>query len=69
LAYIEICDSNVEGELNLTHPEKVSSKKKRSSSKDFLERYDLIWKGTASVKYENPERWFGQARRNSNGSE
>jgi len=52
----------------LTHPEKVSSKKKRSSSKDFLERYDLIWKGTASVKYENPERWFGQSRRNSNGS-
>jgi len=67
-AYIEICDSTVEGEVNLAHPKTVSPKKKRLSSKDFLELYDLIWKGTAPVKYENPDRWFEQAWGNSNGN-
>jgi hypothetical protein len=61
-AFIETCDSTVEGENNMTHPKTVSPKKKRSSSKDFREHYDLIWKGTAPVKYQNPDRWLGQTR-------
>jgi hypothetical protein len=38
-------------------------KKRRLSSKDFLELYDLIWKGTAPVRYQNPERWRTRVKR------
>jgi hypothetical protein len=31
------------------------NRKKRLSSKDFLELYDAIWDGTAFVKYQNPD--------------
>lgn len=67
-AYIEICDSTIEGEVSLVHAKTGGPKKKRSSSKEFLEGYDLIWKGTAPVKYENPDSWHGQRRCNSNGN-
>lgn len=68
-AFIEICDSTVEGEANMTQSKIVNPKKKRSSSKDFLEHYDLIWRGTVPVKYQNPDRWLGQNGENSNGNE
>jgi hypothetical protein len=29
-------------------------RKKRLSSRDFLELYDAIWDGTAFVEYQNP---------------
>ncbi|MGA2768559.1 MAG: hypothetical protein ABSF24_09640 [Candidatus Bathyarchaeia archaeon] len=32
-------------------------RKKKLPSKDFLELYDLIWEGTAPIKYQNPENW------------
>jgi hypothetical protein len=32
----------------------VLNRKKRLKSKDFLEFYDLIWEGTAFVKYKDP---------------
>ena len=31
------------------------NRRKKLSSKDFLEFYELIWENTASVKYQNPE--------------
>jgi hypothetical protein len=31
------------------------NRKKRLSSKDFLELYDVIWDGTAFVKYQNSD--------------
>ncbi len=52
----------------MVHAKTGGPKKKRSSSKEFLEGYDLIWKGTAPVKYENPDSWHGQRRCNSNGN-
>lgn len=33
-------------------------KKKRLSSKDFLALADLLWKGTAFVRYQNPDSWI-----------
>jgi hypothetical protein len=30
------------------------SRRKKLSSKDFLEFYELIWENTAFVKYQNP---------------
>lgn len=53
----------------MTQSKIVNPKKKRSSSKDFLEHYDLIWRGTVPVKYQNPDRWLGQNGENSNGNE
>ena len=42
------------------------NRKRRLSSKDFLEVYDLIWENTAFVKYQNPELWRTQIKGKSN---
>jgi hypothetical protein len=34
-------------------------RKNRLPSKDFLELFDLMWEGTAPIKYQNPEHWRG----------
>jgi len=31
------------------------SRKKRLKSKDFSELYDILWQGTAPIKYKNPD--------------
>jgi hypothetical protein len=31
------------------------SRKKKLRSKDFFELYDVIWQGTAPIKYKNPD--------------
>jgi hypothetical protein len=36
-------------------------RKRRLASKDFLELYDLIWKDSAPVKYQNPDQWLARA--------
>jgi hypothetical protein len=30
---------------------------KRLSSKDFLEKFDTMWKEGPKVKYQNPDSW------------
>lgn len=34
------------------------NKRKRLSSKDFRALAGLFWKGTAFVKYQNPDSWI-----------
>ena len=41
-------------------------RKRRLASKDFLELFDLIWDGSAPVKYQNPDRWLVQLREKGN---
>jgi hypothetical protein len=31
------------------------SRKKRLKSRDFFKLYDVLWQGTAPVKYKNPD--------------
>ena len=37
--------------------DEILKKKKRLSSKEFRELFELIWQGTAFVKFQNPEVW------------
>jgi hypothetical protein len=34
------------------------NKRMRLSSKDFLALADILWKGTAKVRYQNPDAWI-----------
>jgi hypothetical protein len=31
--------------------------KKKSSNKEFVEKFEQLWKAGPEVKYENPEAW------------
>lgn len=31
---------------------------KRMSKKDFLKIFDILWQGTAPVRYSNPDAWI-----------
>jgi hypothetical protein len=50
-----------EGGLSRREINSLLNGKKRLSSKDFLGLQDLIWKGTAPVKYQDPDRWRARA--------
>jgi len=34
------------------------NKRMRLSSKDFLALADILWEGTAKVRYQNPDAWI-----------
>jgi len=34
------------------------NKRSRLSSKDFLALADILWKGNAIVRYQNPDAWI-----------
>jgi hypothetical protein len=34
------------------------NKRIRLSSKDFLALADILWEGTAKVRYQNPDAWI-----------
>jgi hypothetical protein len=71
-----LAKKDVEAIMRLYREEKLFEKdlevfwnlkrKRRLTRKDFLELCDLIWEGSAPVKYQNPDRWLGQIREKGN---
>jgi hypothetical protein len=42
--------------------------RKKTSSKEFLQQFEEIWKNGPPVKYSNPDTWSNQASGKNKGS-
>ena len=58
LTYLRVRNSiNIEG-CGFTSQCLEMNKRIRLSSKDFLALADILWEGTAKVRYQNPDAWI-----------